>query len=382
MATLAAGPAQAQSFIAFLTTLKEPALAAGISAATFDAAINGLVPDPAVIALSRKQSEFTRPFWDYVNGAVSAPRLRAGGVAVQRAKRDLAAIGKQFGVSQQVLAGIWGMESNFGTSMGDKDILRSLASLAFARYRGTFYANEFIASLRILQEGHSDRAGFVGSWAGGMGQTQFIPSSFLKYAVDADGDGRKNIWSSTPDALASAANHLKLDGWIAGSPWGFEVLLPQNFNFDFADRRDRHSFAIWAQLGVQPASGAGLPKQGAAGLFMPVGLPGPSFLITDNFEVIRQYNTSDAYALGVGHLGDRLFGGAAIATPWPVNTRQLNTAELVQVQTRLKALGYPIDKIDGKLGQQTRQGVQGFQRQQGLVPDGHPSRDILVKLKA
>jgi membrane-bound lytic murein transglycosylase B len=374
--------AEGDDFAAFLQGLKPAAAAQGVTADAFDAAIIGLKPDAGVIAQSRKQSEFTRPFWDYVEGAVSGARLKQGAAAIGRSGAALDAVSRSLGVNRSTVAGIWGMESNFGSSMGDKDVLRSTASLAFARYRGDFYAKEFVAALRVLSEGHIGRAGMIGSWAGGMGQTQFIPTSFLKYAYDADGDGRKNIWTSAPDALGSAANHLKIDGWVAGLPWGFEAVVPKDFDFAYGDRMQRHAFGILTQQGIARPGGKPLPKNGSGGLFLPAGVRGPAFIITDNFEVIRKYNISDAYAVGVGLLGDRLYGGAPLAARWPRDEPQLGTKELAEVQRRLKALGLPISKIDGKLGWQTRQGVQAVQRQRGDIPDGHPTPAFLKALRS
>ncbi len=381
---LAAGPASAsdQDFPAFIAGLKPRALEAGVQAASFDRLVSGLTPDASVIASSRKQSEFTRPFWDYIDGAVSSARLKQGAAATRRASGDFAWLESKLGVERTTVAGIWGMESNFGASTGSKDVLRSVASLAFARYRDGFYADEFIAALRILEEGHVDRTGMLGSWAGAMGQTQFIPSSFLKYAIDADGDGRKNIWTSTRDALASAANHLKLDGWAGGLPWGFEVSVPEAFDFAFADRMTRHTFKVLSQQGLKRPAGKPWPGNGAGSLFLPTGIRGPAFVITDNFEVIRKYNISDAYGLAVGLLGDRLFGGPPLSADWPRAETQLGGRELAELQQRLKAMGLPIAKIDGKLGWQTRQGVQSVQKSLRLLPDGHPTQAFLKILRA
>jgi membrane-bound lytic murein transglycosylase B len=374
------GFAQADDFQSFLQSLASEARSAGVSDATFRSVIADLTFDPGPAASSGGQSEFTRPFWDYVNGAVSAGRLNAGRAASRRAAADFAWVENNLGVDKEVVAGIWGMESNFGSSMGNKDVLRSTASLAFRGARRDFYRQQFIAALKILDEGHISRAGMVGSWAGAMGQTQFIPTSFLKYAVDGDGDGRKNIWTSTRDALASAANHLKLDGWVSGLPWGLEVQLPQKFDWAYGDRTARHSFAKWTQIGVRAASGD-MPTTGGAGLFLPTGINGPAFLITDNFEVIRKYNTSDSYAVGVGHLGDRIFGGDAIQKPWPTKEPQLSNAQISDLQRLLKVKGQPIDKIDGRIGMGTRKAVQVVQREFGMVPDGHPTPSVLARLR-
>ncbi|MGL5113991.1 MAG: lytic murein transglycosylase [Beijerinckiaceae bacterium] len=381
IAAPAVARAQSGDFAGFLQSLAGEARAAGVSTATFQRAIAGLVFDPGPVGASQKQSEFSRPFWDYVNGAASAGRISAGKAAAQRAGGAFDWIERNLGVGRAVVAGIWGMESNFGAGMGKSDVLRSTASLAFRQVRGDFYRREFIAALKILDEGHVTREGFVGSWAGAMGQPQFIPSSFLKYAIDADGDGRKDIWTNTRDALASAANHLKLDGWNGALPWGFEVAMPARFDWTYGDRTARHDFARWTALGVARADGAAFPRTGGAGLFLPAGVNGPAFLVTDNFEVIRQYNTSDSYAVGVGHLGDRIFGGRAIAKAWPTGEKQLSNAEISELQRLLQARGHAVGRIDGRIGQGTRKLVQIEQRRLGLVPDGHPSPAVLARLR-
>lgn len=373
--------AQAGDFNAFVASLRSQARAAGVSDATFDAATAGLTFDPGPVRSSRGQSEFSRPFWDYVNGAVAAARVRAGQAAAERASAAFRWIGANLGVERGVVAGIWGMESNFGAGMGSADVLRSTASLAFRQVRGDFYRGEFVAALRILEEGHVPRDRLVGSWAGAMGQPQFLPSSFLKYAIDADGDGRKDIWRSTADALASAANHLKLDGWTTGLPWGLEVVLPDSFDWTYSDRTARHDFATLARQGITRPGGQALPARGAGGVFLPTGVNGPAFVVTDNFEVIRQYNTSDSYALAVGHLGDRIFGGAPIRKAWPTGERQLSNAEIAELQRLLQARGHAVGRIDGRIGQGTRKLVQIEQRRLGLVPDGHPSPAVLARLR-
>jgi membrane-bound lytic murein transglycosylase B len=376
-------PARAQSgdFQAFLASLRAEARAAGVSDATFSGAIADLTFDPGPVRSSGGQGEFTRPFWDYVNGAVSSGRINAGKSAATRAGNAFAWIRSNLSVDRSVVAGIWGMESNFGAGMGSSDVLRSTASLAFRQVRGDFYRKEFIAALKILDEGHVTRAGLVGSWAGAMGQPQFIPTSFLKYAIDADGDGRKDIWRSTMDALASAANHLKLDGWIGGLPSAFEVTMPERFDWAYGDRTARHDFAQFTRLGLNRPDGQPMPSRGQGGLFLPTGVNGPAFVVTDNFEVIRQYNTSDSYALAVGHLGDRIFGGGAIRKAWPTGERQLNSAEITELQQILQARGHQVGRIDGRIGQGTRKLVQIEQRKLGMVPDGHPSPAVLARLR-
>ncbi len=381
-ACAAASSARAQSgdFQAFLASLRPDARAAGVSDATFSAAIQGLTFDPGPARASGGQSEFIRPFWDYVNNAVAAGRISAGKAAVARAGGTFEWIQANLGVERGVVAGIWGMESNFGAGMGASDVLRSTASLAFRQVRGDFYRREFVAALQILEEGHITRERLVGSWAGAMGQPQFLPSSFLKYAVDADGDGRKDIWRSTADALASAANHLRVDGWQTGLPWGFEVVLPDAFDWDYGDRQARHEFGVLARIGVRRADGRPMGR-GTGGIFLPTGINGPAFVVTDNFEVIRQYNTSDSYALAVGHLGDRIFGGGPIRKAWPTGERQLSNAEISELQRLLQARGHTVGRIDGRVGQGTRKLIQIEQKRLGLTPDGHPSPAFLARMR-
>jgi lytic murein transglycosylase len=382
LAATLAGPARAQAdFASFVESLRADARAAGISARTFDANMPGLIFDPGPVRSSGGQREFTRPFWEYVNGAVSAARIDAGKAAAGRAGDAFGWIRSNLGVDRAVVAGIWGMESNFGAGMGSSDVLRSTASLAFQRVRGDFYRQQCIAALKILDEGHVTRAGLVGSWAGAMGQPQFIPTSFLKYAIDADGDGRKDIWRSNMDALASAANHLKLDGWMGGLPAAFEVAMPDRMDWDYADRTARHDFAVFQHLGFRRPGGDALPARGQGGLFLPAGANGPAFIVTDNFEVIRQYNTSDSYALAVAHLGNRIFGGGPIRKAWPTGERQLSSSEIMELQRLLQARGHPVGRIDGRIGQGTRKLVQIEQRRLGLVPDGHPSPVVLARLR-
>jgi membrane-bound lytic murein transglycosylase B len=381
-ATALAPAALAQEgFAAFLETLRPEARTAGVSMATFDRAIAGLAYDPGPARASGGQREFTRPFWEYVNGAVSAARINAGKAAAGRASSAFQWISANLGVERAVVAGIWGMESNFGAGMGSSDVIRSTASLAFQRVRGDFYRQQFVAALRILDEGHVTRDGLVGSWAGAMGQPQFIPTSFLKYAIDADGDGRKDIWRSTTDALASAANHLKVDGWRTGLPAAFEVTLPERFDWDYGERTARHEFATLQRIGLRRPDGSALPARGTGGVFLPSGANGPAFIVTDNFEVIRQYNTSDSYALAVAHLGDRIFGAAPIRKAWPTGERQLSNTEISELQRLLQARGHQVGRIDGRIGQGTRRLVALEQRRLGMVPDGHPSPAVLARLR-
>jgi lytic murein transglycosylase len=377
---LPAGAASAD-FRGFVAALWPDARAAGVSRATFDAAFAGVTPDPSVIAETKKQAEFVKPIWSYLDSAISGGRLARGRAAAEEWSSTLASAERQYGVPARIVLGIWGMETSYGGFTGNQYVIRSLASLAYARYRGTFFRDELIQALRILEEGHlSEPRAMKGSWAGAMGQTQFMPSSFVKYAIDFNGDGRKDIWSNRQDAIGSTANYLKQFGWVSGMPWGVEVTLPQGFDYRLADRTRMRQFSEWAGLGVTRADGEAMPR-GEAALFLPAGARGPKFLITPNFAVIRKYNNSDAYALAVAHLGDRIYGADPFEAAWPRGEKQLSMAQAKDLQRRLAALGYPMEKIDGKLGEKSREQIRAFQLRTGLLPDGHPTPAVLARVK-
>lgn len=389
-ACLAGGPALAQpprpsagqgqaagDFGRFVAGLWPEAQAAGVSRATFDAALRGVTPDPKIVALTRKQSEFVRPIWDYVNGSVSAARLAKGAELAARWSATLDRVERQYGVPRSAILAIWGMETGFGANTGNLSVVRSLATLAFVRYRGDFFRGELVTALRLLEEGAVEPGTLRGSWAGAMGQTQFMPSSYAKFSADGDGDGRRDIWGSVPDALASTANFLRQHGWQPGLPWGVEVELPEGFDF----QNLRHDFGRWASLGVQAANGRALPGSGEATLFLPAGAGGPAFLITANYDAIKSYNSSDAYALGVALLGDRLVGGRGLRAAWPVDEPQLDGPGRMEVQRRLTALGLYEGDADGRLGSKTRAAVRAFQLARGLPADGYASPALLQALR-
>lgn len=363
----------AASFAAFLQSLWPLAQAEGVSRATFDEAFENLAIDPSIVALTKKQSEFSKPIWSYIAGAVNAGRIERGRAVAEQYADSLARAESQYGVPREIILGIWGMETNYGSFAGDKDVIRSLATLAYVRYRGTFFRDELIQALRIIDDAHIPRARIRGSWAGAMGHTQFMPSSFMKYAV-----GGKNIWSSAPDALASTANYLAQKGWQSGLPWGVEVSVPADLDY----RTIRRSFSSWASAGVTPVNGGALPRSGEGLLFMPGGAKGPAFLLTDNFAVIKTYNMSDAYALGVAHLGDRIMGRARIQGAWPSADPLPSKALREDVQRQLKRLGFYDQEIDGRLGTGTRDAVRRFQLANGVHPaDGYATAPLLAKMK-
>lgn len=378
-----AGPkasAQQGDFAGFLARLWPDAQKAGISRKTFDAAFAGVTPDPSIIALTKKQSEFVKPIWSYLDSAISETRLQRGREAAEKYASVLAALERKYGVDRRAVLGVWGMETNFGSFTGNMDVIRSLATLAYKRYRDDFFRDELLIALKIFQEGHVERASMRGSWAGAMGHTQFMPSSFMKYAVDHDGDGAKDIWDNIPDALASTANYLASFGWESGVPWGVEVTLPPGFNL--ASAEGAHDFARWAEAGFSRADGAAMPRKGKAFLYLPAGNKGPALLVSENYRVIKKYNSSDAYALGVAHLGDRLLGGGAIRKSWPREEKRLSLDELKETQRHLAALGLPIgNKIDGRIGEISRDSVRKTQIRFNLPADGYPDAALLQKLR-
>lgn len=366
-------------FHGFLARLWPDAQRQGVSRKTFDLAFNGVTPDASIIALTKKQSEFVKPIWSYLDSAISQTRLDRGRAAAEQYADVLANLERKYGVDRRAVLGVWGMETNFGSFTGNMDVIRSLATLAFRRYRDDFFRDELLVALKILEEGHVERRAMRGSWAGAMGQTQFMPSSFMKYAVDYDGDGAKDIWGTVPDALASTANYLASFGWEAGVPWGIEVTLPEGFNL--ASAGGSHDFSRWGEAGVARVGGGAFPRKGKAVLFLPAGINGPALLISDNFKVIKKYNSSDAYALGVAHLGDRLLGGAPIRASWPRSEKRLSLEETKEVQRRIVAMGLPVGKIDGRIGEQSRESVKKAQIKHGLPADGYPTLALLTRLR-
>src|SRR3954467_5848198 len=301
-----------KSFRAFLDQLWVDANAKDIKRATFDLAFADVTPDPRIMPITKRQPEYGMPAGIYVKSLASADRAARGPKKEKEWSRTFDAIEKQYGVDRWLILSIWGLETSFGVK--DKwDVVRSLATLAYNKYRDPYFRNELIVALKILQEGHVARKAFLGSWAGAMGQTQFMPTNFMEYAVDFSGDGRKDIWNNVPDVLASTANYFKKEGWTPGMPWGFEVSVPKGFDYKLS----RGTFAQWQERGIKRTDGGELPASGDGILFFPPGAGGPAFLITQNFNVIKTYNNSDVYALAIGILADRMQGGGVIRAKWP-----------------------------------------------------------------
>jgi membrane-bound lytic murein transglycosylase B len=277
---------------------------------------------------------------------------------------------------------VWGLESAYGTYRGSSDIIRSLATLAHEGRRGTFFEQQLLAALNILQDGDVPARSMTGSWAGAMGHTQFIPTSYLAYAVDFDGDGRRDIWSDDPtDALASTAAYLRKSGWTKGQPWGVEVRLPGGFDYALANRKIVRTPSDWAALGVLDMDGRAVPDHGSAAILLPAGAEGAAFMIFDNFAAIEKYNAADAYVIGVGHLSDRIGGGAPIRSGWPSDERALSVTERKEMQQRLTDAGFDTQGVDGRIGPNTIDAVRGFQRAKGLAPDGYASLGLLQRLR-
>jgi lytic murein transglycosylase len=376
-----APPVSDGQFRTFVTALWPDARQAGVSRKTFDAALGNLTPDPAVIKITGKQSEFVKPIWHYINGAVSAQRLERGEARAKEFERTLARIESKYGVDRYVVLAVWGMETNYGGFSGKMSTVRSLATLAASGYRGTFFRNELIAALQILEQGHIEPENMLGSWAGAMGQTQFMPSSFMKYAVDWDGDGHKNIWTSAQDALASTANYLAEHSWVRDWTWGYEVLLPKGFSLRTYEPNQMRPFTEWAHAGIKIADGAAMPKTGEAALLLPAGKNGPAFLVTKNFQAIKAYNTSTSYALGVALLSDRLAGGNGLVGKWPVNERMPDAEQSLELQKHLVRLGYEIGALDGKIGEKAQAAIRDYQRKAGLEPDGFVNLALLERIR-
>ncbi|MCD4865985.1 MULTISPECIES: lytic murein transglycosylase [Pseudomonas] len=376
-------PQPDESFEQWRSRFRTLALGRGISAATFDQAFAGVQPDPAVIAADRSQPEFTKPVWEYLESAVSPLRVRNGKSLLIQQAGLLASLEARYGIEPARLVAFWGMESNYGNNMGNKGVIRSLATLAYEGRRPDFAQDQLIAALGILQHGDVTADRMIGSWAGAMGQTQFIPTTYDQYAVDFDGDGRRDIWGSTADALASTANYLKASGWQDGKPWGYEVRVPANFDYSLADMGVRKSLAEWNALGIQ---GLGLPQPAAqpsdsASLLLPAGHRGPAFLVFNNFRTILRYNNSSSYALGVALLSERYRDAGQIAGSWPTDDLPLSRSERVELQQRLAALGLDPGSADGIIGANTRKAIRAYQQSQGWPADGYPNHQLLEKLR-
>ncbi|PYE87766.1 lytic murein transglycosylase [Phyllobacterium leguminum] len=371
-------------FKRWVASFRPVALSSGITPTTFNRAFAGVTAhDPVVLEKARYQPEFTAPVWDYIDNRVNENSISVGQAQARQWSPWLARIEKRFGVPRGILLAIWSMESNYGEILKRdevmRDAIRSLATLAYAdKARAKYARTQLIAAMKILQTGDIDRGHLTGSWAGALGHTQFIPTSYQAYAVDIDADGKRDIWTSVPDALATAANLLHKNGWEPGQTWGYEVVLPAGRKIPAGSR----TLAEWQSLGVVRANGKPFPRGSQkATLKTPDGRGGPAFLLTKNFFVIKRYNNADKYALGVGLLADRISGYPGLVQDWNRPFTPISMKEREELQQHLQTLGYYDGNIDGKIGETSRKAIEAFQQRNGISPDGHPSKEVLSVLR-
>ena len=372
----------AQTFGQWIERFWPTARAAGIKRETYDLSFKGMTPAPKVIEAANFQPEYKKPIGEYVDRVVSDKRVTGGKQKLEENKALLDILEKRYGVDRTIIIAIWGVESNYGTQPGDMNVIRSLATLAYYNTKASFARQQLITALKILQRGDISVEAMNGSWAGAMGHTQFIPTTYQAYAVDYDGDGKRNIWNDVPDALASTASYLKHSNWQAGQTWGYEVTLPKGLNPKKYSERTLKSVGEWQKLGIKRVNGEAFPRPGdKAGLFAPAGTAGPAFLVLNNFRSILRYNNATSYALGVGHLADRLKGYGPFVHPWPTDENHLSLDQRVELQRLLVAKGLLVGDTDGIIGPATLEAVKTFQRGKGMPVDGFPSRTILEMLR-
>jgi len=362
------------------------ALSAGRKRAVVVEVLSGLEPvDAAVqVAAFDNQAEFVKPIWDYARTAVSPTRISNGQAKLAENHEIFDGVEASYATPREIVASIWGMESSYGAFIGDLDAPRVIASQAAMGRRKDFNESELLAIMQLIENGSATRDQFrKASWAGAVGQTQFMPSSFLAHGRDFDRDGKKDLWANTGDALASAANYLTNSGWKEGEPWAVEARLPDNFDYGVGDGR-KLTVAAWKAMGIEPAAAPAFANSDAlqAELFLPAGSYGPAFLLFDNFSIIKKYNNADSYALAVGLLADRLAGRPDLSRPWPTDITMLTQTQAKELQAALNKLGYSAGVVDGIIGRGTRGALQRFQKDKGLVADGFPTTEMLEKVVA
>lgn len=384
LALTVAAPSHGQvgDFSAWLEGVKRDAAAAGISQATIDAALTGLEPIQRVIEQDRNQAEFTQTLWTYLDRSVTTGRIERARRLLAKNRPLLNRVYARFGVQPRFLVAFWGLESNFGEHTGGYSVIQALATLAFDARRAVFFRAQLMDALKIIDEGSITVADMRGSWAGAMGQLQFIPTTFVNYAVDFDGDGRRDIWGNLPDVFGSAANFLGKVGWRGDETWGREVRLPSSFDWEQANLKTRKPIGEWQRLGVRRADGTDLPRADISGaIIAPMGHRGPTFLVYGNFNAILTWNRSILYAVAVGHLADRIAGKGPLTAERPSTVQPFRRADIKEIQILLAELGFDPGKADGLAGSRTRVALKAFQRQTNLIADGYPSIEVLEGLR-
>ncbi|MCH7388765.1 lytic murein transglycosylase [Acinetobacter modestus] len=365
-----------------LANLRSQAIASGVSASSYDRYTQNLKPDYSVIDKLNYQPEFSTAIWDYLSGLVDDERVQAGKQKLAKHRAVLNRVEQAYGVTAETVVAVWGVESNYGDISGKYPLLQALGTLSCEGRRQSYFRGEFFAAIRILQRGDLNQDQLYGSWAGAFGHTQFMPSTYERLAVDFDGDGRRDLVSSTTDALASTANFLKQAGWQTGMPWGFEIKIPQGMSIAGESRRNKKSLNSWIAQGVTRADGTALIQGNLsgstpAGLISPAGANGPIFLVFKNFDAIYSYNAAESYGLAIAHLSDRLRGGTAFLTSWPTDDAGTSRAERREIQQFLVKRGYDIGVVDGLIGDKSRQAIRQEQTRLGLSPTGRAGQQIL-----
>ncbi len=353
-----------------------------IPRALFDQLLAGVTPDLRIMDLLDSQPEFNKAPWEYLDILVTDARIADGRAVLAKYDAAFDAMERTYGVDRHVVAAIWGIESNYGTRIGDRSVIRSTATLACIGRRQEYFREELLAALEIIARGDVREEHLRGSWAGAFGPTQFMPTTYRRFAVDADGDGHRDVVTSVPDLIASTANHLKREGWISGQSWGYEVVVPQGFDYLLADRGQMKTIAEWEKAGIRRAGGKQFPRPSdRAFLMVPAGSQGPAFLMLQNFRAIMKYNASEAYALAIGHLADRLRGGEPFVQAWPRHERVLTREERLELQQHLARNGYDVGEPDGRFGPRTRNALRQFQSATGTTPDGFATASMLDRLR-
>ena len=372
------------AFKQWVSNFKKDAVSNGITTSTFDTAFENVQLNSRVIKADNKQAEFSREIWDYLDTATSPKRIANGKENLSDYLNLLREIQFKYQVDAEVILAIWGLESSYGKRMGDINIIEALATLAFDGRREKFGKQQLLEALNIIQRGDITPDKMMGSWAGAMGHTQFIPTSYQAYAQDFTGDGKRNVWDplDPSDALASTANYLAEFGWTNNQPWGIEVNLPENFNYRNADLEVKATPSRWSELGLKTITGGKIPNYGEGSVFLPAGAKGPAFIVFNNFFVIKRYNNANSYAMAVGHLSDRILGGKSFHIEWPRGPGALKFNEKVELQNLLNQLGYDVGEADGIIGPNSIAAIRKFQISVGLIPDGMSNKDLLLKMRA